>query len=73
MDHLSLYLDAADSGDLPSGWNRYAKFSLSLVYQVQNISYSIKKGNVPYIKKWDDFILKHNFAFHGLVQSFHNR
>ncbi|XP_070681281.1 ubiquitin C-terminal hydrolase 13-like isoform X2 [Malus domestica] len=42
VDHLSMYLDVADSGNLPYGWSRYAQFSLSIVNQV-NSKYSIRK------------------------------
>eukprot|EP00252_Welwitschia_mirabilis_P016659 TRINITY_DN3688_c0_g1_i1.p1 TRINITY_DN3688_c0_g1~~TRINITY_DN3688_c0_g1_i1.p1 ORF type:complete len:1121 (+),score=247.00 TRINITY_DN3688_c0_g1_i1:261-3623(+) len=34
VDHLSIYLDVADSGSLPYGWSRYAYFSLSVVNQI---------------------------------------
>uniref|UniRef100_A0A7N0UUN3 ubiquitinyl hydrolase 1 n=1 Tax=Kalanchoe fedtschenkoi TaxID=63787 RepID=A0A7N0UUN3_KALFE len=42
VDHLSLYLDVADSATLPYGWSRHAHFSLSVVNQVYN-KYSIRK------------------------------
>lgn len=38
-----MYLDVADSGQLPYGWSRYAQFSLAVVNQIHN-KYSIKKG-----------------------------
>ncbi|KAI3795095.1 hypothetical protein L1987_37740 [Smallanthus sonchifolius] len=44
MDHLSMYLDAADSSSLPYGWSRYAQFSLAVVNQVHN-KFTIKKGD----------------------------
>ncbi|KAJ0922799.1 putative ubiquitinyl hydrolase 1 [Helianthus annuus] len=37
-DHLSLYLDAADSITLPYGWNRHAQFSLAMVNQIHSES-----------------------------------
>lgn len=43
VDHLSMYLDVADSGTLPYGWSRYAQFSLSIVNQLHS-KYSIRKG-----------------------------
>lgn len=43
VDHLSMYLDVADSATLPYGWSRYAQFSLSVVNQIHN-KYSIRKG-----------------------------
>ena len=43
VDHLSMYLDVADSRSLPYGWSRYAQFSLSVVNQIHNRS-TIKKG-----------------------------
>lgn len=33
VDHLSIYLDVADSATLPSGWSREAFFNLSVVSQ----------------------------------------
>ncbi|XP_024017486.1 ubiquitin carboxyl-terminal hydrolase 12 isoform X1 [Morus notabilis] len=36
VDHLSMYLDVADSETLSSGWSRYAQFSLSVVNQVHS-------------------------------------
>ncbi|CAL2239056.1 unnamed protein product [Prunus armeniaca] len=42
VDHLSMYLDVADSGTLPYGWSRYAQFSLSIVNQLHS-KYSIRK------------------------------
>ncbi|KAH0664377.1 hypothetical protein KY284_029308 [Solanum tuberosum] len=41
-EYLSMYLAAADSAALPSGWIIYADFSLSVVNQTQN-DYSIRK------------------------------
>ncbi|TXG58062.1 hypothetical protein EZV62_015891 [Acer yangbiense] len=31
VDHLSMYLDVADSSTLPYGWSRYAQFSLAVI------------------------------------------
>nr|KJB16495.1 hypothetical protein B456_002G232700 [Gossypium raimondii] len=42
VDHLSMYLDVADSSALPYGWSRYAQFSLAVVNQVHH-KYSIRK------------------------------
>ncbi|XP_010557963.1 PREDICTED: ubiquitin carboxyl-terminal hydrolase 12-like [Tarenaya hassleriana] len=42
VDHLSMYLDVADSATLPYGWSRYAQFSLTVVNQIHN-KYSIRK------------------------------
>ncbi|XP_030457808.1 MATH domain and coiled-coil domain-containing protein At2g01790-like [Syzygium oleosum] len=42
-DHLSLYLDVPDSAMLPNGWTRKAKFSLSVIDQINN-GRSIRKG-----------------------------
>ncbi|KAF8006903.1 hypothetical protein BT93_K1024 [Corymbia citriodora subsp. variegata] len=41
-DHLSLYLDVPDSEMLPNGWTRSARFSLSVVNQINNVR-SIRK------------------------------
>ncbi|GJN34912.1 hypothetical protein PR202_gb23621 [Eleusine coracana subsp. coracana] len=43
VDHLSMYLDVADSGNLPYGWSRYAQFSLAVVNQIHP-KYTIRKG-----------------------------
>ncbi|KAL5708930.1 ubiquitinyl hydrolase 1 [Ranunculus cassubicifolius] len=42
VDHLSMYLDVADSSNLPYGWSRYAQFSLSVVNQTYN-RYTVRK------------------------------
>ncbi|GKU93700.1 hypothetical protein SLEP1_g7273 [Rubroshorea leprosula] len=42
VDHLSMYLDVADSTSLPYGWSRYAQFSLAVINQVHN-KYSVRK------------------------------
>ncbi|XP_042461162.1 ubiquitin C-terminal hydrolase 12-like isoform X1 [Zingiber officinale] len=42
VDHLSLYLDVADSATLPYGWSRYAQFSLAVVNQIHG-KYTIRK------------------------------
>ncbi|KAL4576689.1 hypothetical protein LXL04_012787 [Taraxacum kok-saghyz] len=36
VDHLSMYLDVADSSTLPYGWSRYAQFNLGVVNQAHN-------------------------------------
>lgn len=42
-NHLSMYLDVANSAKLPSGWSSYAEFSLTVVNQINN-EYSVRKG-----------------------------
>ncbi|KAJ6901062.1 ubiquitin carboxyl-terminal hydrolase 13-like isoform X1 [Populus alba x Populus x berolinensis] len=42
VDHLSMYLDVADSTNLPYGWSRYAQFSLTVINQLHQ-KYSIRK------------------------------
>ncbi|XP_024983810.1 ubiquitin carboxyl-terminal hydrolase 12-like isoform X1 [Cynara cardunculus var. scolymus] len=42
VEHLSMYLDVADSPILPYGWSRYAQFSLAVVNQVHN-KFTIRK------------------------------
>ncbi|XP_028805138.1 ubiquitin carboxyl-terminal hydrolase 12 isoform X2 [Neltuma alba] len=42
IDHLSMYLDVADSLTLQYGWSIYAQFSLTIVSQIHNID-SIRK------------------------------
>ncbi|XP_071734690.1 ubiquitin C-terminal hydrolase 12-like isoform X2 [Rutidosis leptorrhynchoides] len=42
VDHLSMYLDVADSSALPYGWSRYAQFSLAVANQIHN-KFTIRK------------------------------
>ncbi|XP_074565109.1 ubiquitin C-terminal hydrolase 13-like [Curcuma longa] len=42
VEYLSMYLDVADSANLPYDWSRYAKFGLSVINQIHN-KYSIRK------------------------------
>ncbi|XP_047329701.1 ubiquitin C-terminal hydrolase 12-like isoform X2 [Impatiens glandulifera] len=42
VDHLSMYLDVADSTTLPYGWSRYAQFSLAVVNQA-HAKFTIRK------------------------------
>ncbi|XP_022747706.1 ubiquitin carboxyl-terminal hydrolase 12-like isoform X3 [Durio zibethinus] len=42
VDHLSMYLDVADSTTLPYGWSRYAQFSLAVINQIHH-KYLIRK------------------------------
>ncbi|KAL4386907.1 hypothetical protein GQ457_09G027360 [Hibiscus cannabinus] len=34
VDHLSIYLDVADSATLPSGWSRHVQFELAVIDQI---------------------------------------
>jgi ubiquitin carboxyl-terminal hydrolase 7 len=43
VDHLSIYLDVADSAQLPYGWSRFAHFSLAVVNQYDP-KITVKKG-----------------------------
>ncbi|KAJ6727514.1 UBIQUITIN-SPECIFIC PROTEASE 12-RELATED [Salix purpurea] len=45
VDHLSMYLDVADSATLPYGWSRYAQFSLTVINQLHQ-KFSIRKGYI---------------------------
>ncbi|XP_078435308.1 ubiquitin C-terminal hydrolase 13-like isoform X2 [Wolffia australiana] len=42
VDHLSMYLDVADSQNLPYGWSRHAQFSLAVINQIQH-KYTLRK------------------------------
>ncbi|XP_077226132.1 ubiquitin C-terminal hydrolase 12-like isoform X3 [Tasmannia lanceolata] len=42
VDHLSMYLDVADSASLPYGWSRYAQFNLAVVNQIHN-KFTVRK------------------------------
>ncbi|KAF8403424.1 hypothetical protein HHK36_011528 [Tetracentron sinense] len=46
VDHLSMYLDVADSTNLPYGWSRYAQFSLAVANQIHN-KYTVVKQVSP--------------------------
>ncbi|CAI0410559.1 unnamed protein product, partial [Linum tenue] len=56
VDHLSMYLDVADSGTLPYGWSRYAQFSLTVVNQIHQKG-SVRKGSCPSIHFGGDHVL----------------
>lgn len=43
VDHLSLYLDAADSASLSPDWSRNATFSLAVTNQINGV-WTIKRG-----------------------------
>ncbi|KAF8006900.1 hypothetical protein BT93_K1022 [Corymbia citriodora subsp. variegata] len=58
-DHLSLYLDVADSATLPRGWSRYAEFRLSVIDQIDD-AYSVRKGT------------RHNFTARDFDWGFKN-
>ncbi|KAI3993823.1 hypothetical protein MKX01_002836 [Papaver californicum] len=42
VDQLSVYLEAADSANLPYRWSRYAQFSLAVVNQIHH-KYTVRK------------------------------
>ncbi|KAH7866206.1 hypothetical protein Vadar_017070 [Vaccinium darrowii] len=42
VEHLSMYLDVADSATLPYGWSRYAQFSLAVINQLTN-KFTVRK------------------------------
>ena len=44
VDHLSVYLDVADSAQLPYGWSRFAHFTLAVVNQYDP-KLTVKKGS----------------------------
>lgn len=43
VDQLSIYLDVADSNQLPSGWTRFAHFNLAVLNQYEP-KMSVRKG-----------------------------
>ncbi|KAJ7971377.1 Ubiquitin carboxyl-terminal hydrolase 12 [Quillaja saponaria] len=45
VNHLSVYLDAADSANLPQSWSRFADFNLTLINQI-NSNYSLTKKSL---------------------------
>ncbi|KAJ1389084.1 TRAF-like [Sesbania bispinosa] len=47
VDHLSVYVDVADSATMPYGWSRHAQFRLSVINQI-HIKYSISKDTPWY-------------------------
>ncbi|XVE68556.1 hypothetical protein DITRI_Ditri09bG0077400 [Diplodiscus trichospermus] len=42
VDHLSVYLDVADSATLPYGWSRYARFNIAVCNQIHS-EYTVRK------------------------------
>ncbi|KAA8539052.1 hypothetical protein F0562_025744 [Nyssa sinensis] len=42
VDHLSIYLDVADSAILPYGWSRYAQFGLAVINKFHK--FTVRKG-----------------------------
>lgn len=42
-DHLSLYLTVVNTAALPSGWIRYAQFSLAVLNQIDD-KFTVRKG-----------------------------
>nr|GMN19061.1 hypothetical protein TIFTF001_039712 [Ficus carica] len=44
-DGLSIYLDAADSATLPSGWSRHARFSISVISQTPKFTVTQESEN----------------------------
>lgn len=48
VDCLSVYLDVTGSSTLPLGWARHARFSLTIVNQLQS-SESLTKGTLFYV------------------------
>ena len=65
VDHLSVYLDVADSVQLPYGWSRFAHFNLAVVNQYDPKS-TVKKGLCvcQFSHKW------HRIAFKLLLHIF---
>lgn len=66
-DHLSMYVDVADSATLPYGWSRYAHFNLTVVNQIHS-KYSIRKGNfVAAVIHWKLFSLLSWISNKGII------
>eukprot|EP01018_Ginkgo_biloba_P024911 Gb_04866 [translate_table: standard] len=42
VDHLSMYLDVADSATMPYGWSRHAHFNLAVINQISS-KFSVRK------------------------------
>ncbi|KAL0912228.1 hypothetical protein M5K25_018190 [Dendrobium thyrsiflorum] len=47
VEHLSMYLDVADSASLPYGWSRSAQFGLAAVYHMPTTENDIPSGSIP--------------------------
>jgi len=60
-DHLSLYLDVAESESLPCGWRRHAQFSFTIVNHIPE-KCSQRKGEY--------FHASHNIYYCLLVDIF---
>lgn len=77
VDHLSLYLDFADSPTLPDGGSVYAQFSLTIVNQIHN-RYSIRKGTLYVAGVLQQFfpfpcVIRVRFCFFGWVGFIYKR
>ena len=49
-DHLSIYLNAADSATLPSGWSRHARANISVISQIPRFTVTrgiLSLANIP--------------------------
>ncbi|CAB4268511.1 unnamed protein product [Prunus armeniaca] len=69
VNYLSLYLDVADASTLPSGWTRYAKFSLTVVNQLdskKSITKDLEHEFVANVSNWGNklFILLSELCDH---------
>lgn len=45
VGHLPVYLEVADSAALPTGWSKYAKFSVAVISQLNN-KFNVTKGTL---------------------------
>ncbi|XP_061995504.1 uncharacterized protein LOC133713480 isoform X2 [Rosa rugosa] len=71
-----MYLEVADSSKLPSGWTRYAKFSFTLVNQLDRIlsKTEVRKGDIKILDNETgelmDFkdLVRIELAFHPLLE-----
>ncbi|EOY19339.1 hypothetical protein QUC31_006156 [Theobroma cacao] len=55
VDHISIYVDAADSATLPPGWSRYAQFRLSVINQTDPKTSITKVTNHEFNAKENDW------------------
>ncbi|GJU46683.1 putative RNA-directed DNA polymerase [Tanacetum coccineum] len=67
VDHLSMYLDVADSTALPYGWSRYALFGLAVVNQIHSNTVILRQIRDDLLEKFLRFSVILKKAWEMLV------
>ena len=67
-EHLSVYLDVADSERLPPGWTRYANFELEVKNRADPQNHFAKDANHTFCAKESDWGFTQFFALGDLTK-----